>query len=84
MCVPRPALLLVHPSGESGERVLYHFLVEVGQRPASSDGDAKRKQASGKGPRLEYALLDQAIEMECRLRQWRKAREEESSLGNDQ
>ena len=81
MCVPRPALQLIHPSGESGERVLSHISVEDGQRPASLDGDAKHKQASGQGPRLECTLLDQAIRMECRLRQWGKALEEESSRG---
>ena len=82
MCVPRPALPLVHPSSESGKRVLSHISVEDGQRPASSDGDAKQ-QASGQGPRLECTLLDRAIEMECRLRQWGKALKEESSRGND-
>ena len=69
MCVPRPALPLVHPSGESGKQALSHILIEDGQRPVSSDGDAKHKQASGTGPRLESTLLDQAIELECRLRQ---------------
>ena len=83
MCVPRPALQLIHPSGESGERVLSHISVEDGQKPASLDGDAKHKQASSQGPRLECTLLDQAIGMECRLRQWGKALEEESSRGND-
>ena len=72
MCVTRLALQLVHPSGESRERVLSHISVEDGQRPASLDGDAKHKQASGQGPRLECTLLDRDIEMECRLRQWRK------------
>ena len=84
LCVPRLALPLVHTSGESGERVLSHILVEDGQWPASLDGDAKHKQASSQGPRLECTLLDQAIEMECRLRQWGKALKEESSRGNDQ
>ena len=28
LCVPRLALLLIHPSGESGERVLSHISVE--------------------------------------------------------
>ena len=83
LCVPRPALPLVHHSVESGEWALSHILVEDGQRPASLDGDAKRKQASSKGPRLESTLLDQAIELECSLRQWGKALEEESSRGND-
>ena len=41
-----PALLLIHPSGESGERVLSHILVEDGQRPVSLDGDAKHEQAA--------------------------------------
>ena len=79
MCVPRLAHLLIHPSGKSGERVLSHISVEDGQRPASLDGNAKHKQASGQGPKLECTLLDQAIGMECRLRQWEKALEEESS-----
>ena len=84
LCVPRPALLLIHPSWESGEWALSHISVEDGQRPVSSDGDAKRKQASSQGPRLECrTLLDQAIGMECRLRQWGKALEEESSREND-
>ena len=79
LCVPRPALLpLIHPSGESGERVLSQISVEDGQRPASLDGDAKHKQASGRGPRLECTLLDQTLEIECRLRQWGKALEEEA------
>ena len=47
----------------------------------SLDGDAKHEQASGQGQRLECTLLDQAIGMECRLRQWGKALEEESSRG---
>ena len=68
----------VHPSGESVERVLSHISVEYRQRPASLDGNAKHKQASSKGTRLESTLLDQAIEMECRLRQWGKALEEEA------
>ena len=81
MCVPRPALPLIHPSEESGERVLSHISVDDGERPASSDVNAKHKQASSKGPRLESTLLDHAIEMECRLRQWGKELEEESSQG---
>ena len=72
MCVPRLALLLIHPSGESGERVLSHISVEDGQRPVSLDGDAKQEEASSQGARLECTLLDQAIGMECRLRQWGK------------
>ena len=85
MCVPRPALLqLVHPSGEPGERVLSHISVKDGQRPVSLDGDAKHEQARSQGTRLECTLLDQAIGMECRLRQWGKALKEESSRGNDQ
>ena len=83
MCVPRQALPLVHPSRESGERVLPHISVEDGQRPVSLDGDAKHEQASRQGTRLECTLLDQTIGMECRLRQWGKALEEESSRGND-
>ena len=79
LCVPRPALLLIHPSGKSGEQVLSHISVEDRQRPASSNGNAKRKQAGSQGPRLECTLLDQAIGMECRLRQRGKALEEESS-----
>ena len=85
MCVPRPALLpLIHPSGESGEWVLSHISVEDGQRPVSLDGDAKQEEAGSQGTRLECTLLDQAIGMECRLRQWGKALEEEGSQGNDQ
>ena len=83
LCVPRPALLLIHTSGESGERVLSHISVEDGQRPVSLDGDAKQEEASSQGTRLGCTLLDQAIGMECRLRQWGKALEEESSRGND-
>ena len=55
LCVPRPVLPLVHPSGESGEQALSRILVEDGQRPGSSDGDAKHKQASGTGPRLKVS-----------------------------
>ena len=85
MCVPRLALLpLIHPSGESGERVSSHISVEDRQRPVSLNGDTRHKQASDQGPRLECTLLDQAIRMECRLRQWQKALEEESSRENDQ
>ena len=84
MCVPRPALLLIHPSGESGERVLTHISVEDGQRPVSLDGDAKQEEASSQGTRLDCTLLNLAIGMECRLRQWGKALEEESSRENDQ
>ena len=84
LCVPRLALPLVHPNGELGEWVLSHISVEDGQRPASLDGDAKRKQTSSQGPSFECTLLDQAIGMECRLKQWGKALKEESSLGNEQ
>ena len=84
MCVPRPALLpLIHPSGKSGEWALSHILVEDGQRPVSLDGDSKHEQASSQGTRLECTLFDQALGMECRLRQWGKALEEESSRGNN-
>ena len=72
---------LIQHSGVSGERVLSHISVEDGQRPASLDGDTNHKQASGQGPRLECTLLDQAIGIECRLRQWGKTLEEESSRG---
>ena len=57
LCDPRPELPLVQTSGESDKRVLSHISIEDGQRPVSSDGDAKRKQASGKGPRLELSLI---------------------------
>ena len=62
---------------------LSHISVEDGQRPMSLDGDAKHKQASSQGLRLECTLFDQAIGTECRLRQWGKALEEESSRAND-
>ena len=68
LCVPRLALLLlIHPSGESGERVLSHISVVDGQRPMSLDGDAKQEEASSQGTRLECTLLDQAIGMELSL-----------------
>ena len=47
------------------------------------DGDAKQEEASSQGTRLDCTLLNLAIGMECRLRQWGKALEEESSRGND-
>ena len=83
LCVPRPALSLIQPSGESDKRVLSYFSVGDRQRPASLDGDAKHKQASGQGPRLECTLLDLALGMECSWRQWGKALKQESSRGND-
>ena len=48
------------------------------------DGPAKQEHVSGKGPRLEETLVDQAIEQECSLAQWgsaseRKALEEMTS-----
>ena len=58
LCVPRLALLLIHPSGESGERVLSHISVEDGQRPMSLDGDAKQEEASSQGTRLECNVLN--------------------------
>ena len=84
LCVPRPALRSVLPSGITRNPISPHYLGESGERHKSSDGPAKQEHASGQGPRLEETLVDQAIEQEYSLAQWEKLLREESSRGNDQ
>ena len=67
ICVPRPALQSVLPSGITRNPVSPHYLGESSERLKSSDGPAKQEHVSGQGPRLEESLVDQAIEQELSL-----------------